>query len=50
MPMQVNKTDSSYEEVSSSHSHTCALDIDGQLECWGDAQRAEIVPDGFLVA
>ncbi|CAM9237682.1 unnamed protein product [Hapterophycus canaliculatus] len=46
----VDKSDVSYEEVSSADYHTCAVSEYGEVECWGNAMRAEQVPDGFQAA
>lgn len=46
----MNKTDAFYEEVSSADYHTCAVNENGEVECWGNAMQAEVVPDGFLAA
>lgn len=48
--MQLNKSHASFEEVSSGDYHTCAVNEDGEVECWGNALKAEIVPDGFQAA
>eukprot|EP00903_Cladosiphon_okamuranus_P008261 g7951.t1 len=47
---KLNKTHASFEEVSSGDYHTCAVNEDGDVECWGNAMQAEIVPDGFQAA
>ncbi|CAM9374085.1 unnamed protein product, partial [Ectocarpus sp. 12 AP-2014] len=46
----LNKTGAFYEEVSSADFHTCAVDENGEVECWGNALQAELVPDGFQAA
>lgn len=48
--MQVNKSHASFEEVSSADYHTCAVNDNGEVECWGNALKAELVPDGFQAA
>lgn len=48
--VQLNKSHASFEEVSCGDYHTCAVNEDGDVECWGDAMQAEIVPDGFQAA
>ena len=48
--LQVNRTTYWYEEVSSADFHTCAVGEEGELECWGNAFKAEQVPDGFQAA
>lgn len=48
--LQMNQTANSYEEVSSADFHTCAVTGEGEVECWGNAFKAEQVPDGFLAA
>ncbi|CAM9790923.1 unnamed protein product [Discosporangium mesarthrocarpum] len=47
---KLNASGTEYEEVSTADSHTCAVRVDGELECWGNAQNAEQVPDGFQAA
>lgn len=47
---QLNETRSSYEEVTSADYHTCAVNWKGEVECWGNAHKAEQVPDGFQAA
>lgn len=48
--MQLNESRSSYEEVTSADYHTCAVNWKGEVECWGNAHKAEQVPDGFQAA
>lgn len=40
----------SFDEVSSADYHTCAVNEFGDVECWGNAMQAELVPDGFQAA
>eukprot|EP00904_Undaria_pinnatifida_P001987 jgi/Undpi1/1178/HiC_scaffold_10.g04640.m1 len=47
---KLNSSRSSYEEVTTADYHTCAVNWNGEVECWGNAQKAEQVPDGFQAA
>lgn len=48
--LQLNESRYAYEEISSADYHTCAVTEDGELDCWGNALKAEQVPDGFQAA
>jgi alpha-tubulin suppressor-like RCC1 family protein len=38
------------EELVTSWDHTCSVNVEGEVSCWGDADGSEVVPDGFQLA
>ncbi|CAM9805650.1 unnamed protein product [Chrysoparadoxa australica] len=47
---EVQGGDHQYEEVTTRSHHTCAVDVEGNMRCWGSSAGSEKVPEGFQLA